>query len=122
METVIVTLRLPKDIVDLIRRYLKRAIVSIENEAPAPVGTAPSREEVEAEIKRIGANFTVDRVFIYYNDPKHPWPVDWKAALMKWKAYNLEKASTTKTVTQEERQTAYNDAVKKFMAENKEAS
>ena len=106
METVVVTLRLPSDLYSLVKKYAKAFIIneqfsnskaientSVLNSKLLENQKIPSREEVEAEIKRIGASFTVDRVFIYYST--HPWPDDWKAALLRWKSYNLEKTSSS---------------------------
>jgi hypothetical protein len=107
LETVIVTLKLPADLFNLVKKYAKPFIVndSLSNSVAIKntsvlnskllESKAPSREEVEAEIKRIGASFTADRVFIYYSDPKHPWPANWKSALLRWKSYNLEKTTTS---------------------------
>lgn len=107
METVIVTLKLPTEIFLLVKKYAKSCIVndSLSNSVAIKNTSVlnskllesrrPSREEVEAEIKKNNYSFTVDRVFIYYDDPKHPWPEDWKAALVRWKSYNLEKSTTS---------------------------
>lgn len=136
METVVVTLKLPADVFSLVKKYAKAYIVndSLSNSVAIKNTSVlnskllesrrPSREEVEAEIKKNNYNFTVDRVFIYYDDPKHPWPKDWKAALVRWKAYNLERntSSTSKNESAKcdfSKDTSFKSAVADLIAESK---
>ena len=109
-ETMIVTLRLPKDLYYFVKKYAKSLIINeqfskstgIENasilntsrlENQKDKSPRPSLQEVADEIKRIGASFTAERFMEYYKT--RPWPDDWKAALLKWKSYNLEKNTST---------------------------
>ena len=137
METVVVTLKLPADVFSLVKKYAKAYIVndSLSNSVAIKNTSVlnskllesrrPSREEVEAEIKKNNYNFTADRVFIYYDDPKHPWPEDWKAALVRWKAYNLERNTSSSTSKNEpakcdfSKDTSFKSAVADLIAESK---
>ena len=99
METTVVTLRLPNEIVELLKKYLRKAIISIENEKPVFVDKSkiPTLEEVVAEVNRTNSAINPQRFFSYYEAcgwvDKQGRPIEWKQMLAKWGTYNLERSN-----------------------------
>lgn len=132
METTIVTLKLPNDIVDLIRRYCRKIIVNdvTGNTTSNVVNKAtviPTYDDVVEEVRKTNSNINPQRFFNYYSErnwlDKKGNPFDWKQMLSTWGTYNIEKKQPqSKTVTNEERNAAYVQAVKDFMAAEGKAS
>ena len=124
METTVVTLRLPNEIVELLKKYLRKAIVSIENEKPVVVDKSkiPSLEEVVAEVNRTNSPIAPQRFMNYYNREgwvdKQGRPFDWKQMLATWGTYNLER-SNKETEKAKATPKVSADAVANFLADVK---
>lgn len=143
METVVVTLKLPKDLYSLLQKYGKALIVNeqfsnnigikntsvlntniLENPEEKKI---PSLNDVVDEVKRIGSNVSPQRFFDYYQ--KYNWcdksgkPIEWKQKLKDWGTYNLEKGSTPSknapATCDFSNDTSFKNMVKDFVAENK---
>lgn len=118
METVIVTLKLPVDLFNLVKKYAKAFIVNeqfsntgiikntgvlnntrLENQQVST--SRPSLSDVVDEVKRTNSNIDPSRFFTYYEERnwlgKDGKPFDWKRMLAKWGTYGLEKAKQAPT-------------------------
>jgi len=127
-----VTLQLPSEIVDVIRKYAKRIIVesqfstdTVKEKQASPLPTVenfeiPSYDDVVAECKRLKSPVNPRRFIAYYTaknwTDKDGMPFDWKEKLQTWGTYNLEKTPVaTGKVKAEYGPSVTTSDVKKFL-------
>ena len=103
MNTTVVTLKLPTDIYELIRKYCKKIILSTGDTTSNDdtINTdIPTYDDVVKEVNKTGSNINPQRFYQYYQDnnwlDKKGRRFDWKDMLAKWGTYNIEKANANK--------------------------
>ena len=95
-----ITLRVPNELAQMIRKYARQFIVEGKGETITPSARdesfeVPTKDDVVAECKRIHSPVNPDRFYNYYTERK--WmnkdgtTFDWKEKLKSWGTYNLEK-------------------------------
>lgn len=132
MDTTTITLRLPKEVVDMIRKYAKNLIVSptsveTNRDTSIPISKTlvgndhPSLNDVVDYVKQRNSSVNPQRFFQYYE--KRDWrnkdgtTFDWKQKLAEWETYNLEKSNREQAEAKKPNVDAA--AVAAFMAEAK---
>jgi hypothetical protein len=112
LDTTIITLKLPNDLANLVRKYAKPFIVNTQPSIPVGKGNiyipftkgiegekefeVPSLDDVVDECKKRRSRVSAQRFFSYYNARdwrnKDGSRFDWKVKLAEWEGYNLEKS------------------------------
>ena len=142
MDTVIVTLELPIDVFNFVKKYAKPRIIneqfsntgSIKNTSvfnttrlENPLNN-PTLDDVVAYAKEINSSVNPQRFFTYYERrewvDKNGLNFDWKQKLREWGTYNLEKSTTSTSKNAPAKcdftnDTSFQSSVADLLADNK---
>ena len=133
MQTTTITLRVPVEIAEIIRKYVKSFVVntalstdsSIRNiniSNTTTVESKPTLDDVIAFVKERNSPVNGQRFFTYYE--KRGWldksgdAFDWKQKLIEWESYNLEKSTKEKAEDKTKAQQEQAATIAEFLAES----